>query len=150
MPRLLLLCIAAGLVRLSSQFGNVQVQWDAAQPRVQTNEAVPASFKAPLNVRRSALHELPIEKLSEIFSGLRPGLTCNACTTTGHWISEIRAACLEASPKVSLRNHCALRDYVPSTADTVCALAGAQSWTAEARRAMRGLHDARALSRPLA
>ena len=93
------------LLSVHAQFGNVQVHWDAAQPRVQTDTAPMTSYKPPTDVRREALSALPVETLSQIFTELRPGMTCDACTNRGHWVSEIRSACLEASPKVTFTSN---------------------------------------------
>ena len=91
----LLLALSA----VSSQFGNLEVKWDKDStgqgPRV-TEEST-NNWVAPADVRRTSLAELPIDTLIVIVKGM--GKTCTKCVTQGHWVSRVRSACLESTPK---------------------------------------------------
>ena len=95
------LCLAAILALLAvatAQFGTASVQWNNnAKPTVSTNEVPLQNVKTAAGTRQSGLEALPLESLKDIVGGF--GHECSVCETRGHWISRIRSACLDLSPK---------------------------------------------------
>lgn len=100
-PRLLTLLLFTLASRASSQFGNLEVKWDrtddGSAPRPRVADEPTRHWDPPADIRRTSLAALAVPVLSGIVSGF--GKTCESCVTHGHWVSRVRAACLESSPK---------------------------------------------------
>ena len=95
-----LACCTFMLCAAGAQFGNLEIKWEtsangASRPRVAEDQHV--EFVPPEHVRKVSLSELPVSALTDIMTGL--GASCETCATRGHWLSRVRAACLEMGPK---------------------------------------------------
>lgn len=98
--RMRLACCTFMLCAAGAQFGNLEIKWEtsangASRPRVAEDQHV--EFVPPEHVRKVSLSELPVSALTDIMTGL--GASCETCATRGHWLSRVRAACLEMGPK---------------------------------------------------
>lgn len=86
-----LISLLALPAHINAQFGNLRVEWNAAgEAKLLDANGQPPS---PPAERYTNLNGLSIKELSQILKSL--SLSCEACTTEGHWISRIRAGIFE-------------------------------------------------------
>ena len=87
------LCIC-GIALASAQFGNLVVKWQTDET-TGSKDAVPQMGserpppKADGRTRTTNLGSLSTDRLQGIIDSF--GLSCDTCSTQGHWISRVRA-----------------------------------------------------------